>query len=85
MDASRKHRSKRMKAQRAGAQEATMEPTDINQVELSDGSLFLPEGGSQNALKGNGNGDEIRKITEQQESGGFFKPKGLARAAEISE
>ena len=82
MDASRKHRSKRMNALRAGAQEATMEP---NQVELSDGSLFLPEGGSHNALKGNGNGDEIRKITEQQESGGFFKPKGLARAAEISE
>jgi hypothetical protein len=71
-----------MNAQRAGAQEATMEP---NQVELSDGSLFLPEGGSHNAHKGNGNGDEIRKITEQQESGGFFKPKGLARAAEISE
>ena len=82
MDASRKHRSKRMNALHAGAQEATMEP---NQVELSDGSLFLPEGGSHNALKGNGNGDEIRKITEQQESGGFFKPKGLARAAEISE
>jgi len=70
-----------MNALHAGAPEAT---TDTNQVELSDGSLFLPEGGGHDALKGNTNGDEIRKITEQQESGGFFKPKGLARAAEIS-
>jgi hypothetical protein len=38
---------------------------ETNQVELSDGSLFLPEGGGQNALKGNVNGDEIRRITEQ--------------------
>ena len=81
MDGSRKHRSKRTKALQTGAAETSME---ANQVELSDGSLFLPEGGGHDALKGNTNGDEIRKITEQQESGGFFKPKGLARAAEIS-
>lgn len=81
MDASQKHRSNRTKPPYAGAPEAA---ADTNQVELSDSSLFLPEGGGQNALKGNANGDEIRKITEQQESGGFFKPKGLARAAEIS-
>ena len=80
MDKSRKRRSNRINAL-TGAREATAE---ANQVELSDGSLFLPEGGGHNALKGNVNGDEIRKITEQQESGGFFKPKGLARAAEIS-
>jgi hypothetical protein len=80
MDKSRKRRSNRINAL-TGAREAT---TEANQVELSDGSLFLPEGGGHNALKGNVNGDEIRKITEQQESGGFFKPKGLARAAEIS-
>ena len=81
MDGSRKHRSKRTNALQTGVAETSME---ASQVELSDGSLFLPEGGGQSALKGNVNGEEIRKITEQQDAGGFFKPKGLARGAELS-